>query len=483
MINFEKKTIFEINNLLNERKISVVELTEYFLERLKTEDKRNCAFLHTNDRVMEDAREIDKNIMDQKEEIGLFCGIPAAIKDNILIKGQRATAGSKILENYVASYDATVVKKLKKEKVIFLGKTNLDEFAMGSSTENSAFFVTKNPHDTERAPGGSSGGSAAAVAGGECLFALGSETGGSVRQPAAFCGVVGLKPTYGSVSRYGLISLASSLDVIGPITKTVKESAYVFDLMRGKDLLDATSREDHDVIGVNEIFKKDPKKLKIGVPAEYFPQSLDKNIKGNIDYLIEQLTKKGFSVEKTSLPHTDYALATYYIIMPSEASANLARYDNLRYGQKFSKKQGKNLVDVYIQNRTSGFGNETRRRIILGTYALSSGYYDDYYIRAQAMRQTIRDEFAEIFKKYDILITPTTPTPAFKIGEKISPLEMYLSDIFTVPANLAGLPAISLPCGKVGKMPIGVQLIGKPFREEDIFLLADYLEQEIIKEK
>jgi aspartyl-tRNA(Asn)/glutamyl-tRNA(Gln) amidotransferase subunit A len=327
MINFEKKTIFEINNLLNERKISVEELTEYFLKRIEEKDKKFSAFLRVNNRAIEDAREIDKTI-GQKEKMGLFCGIPAAIKDNILIKEQRATAGSRVLENYVASYDATVIKKLRKEKTIFLGKTNLDEFAMGSSTENSAFFVTKNPHDTEKVPGGSSGGSAAAVAGGECLFALGSETGGSVRQPAAFCGVVGLKPTYGSVSRYGLISLASSLDVIGPLTKTVKESAYVFDLIRGKDPFDATSREDHDVSSVNEIFIKDPKKLKIGIPVEYFPQSLDKNIKGNIDYLIEQLTKKGFSVEKTSLSHTDYALATYYIIMPSEASANLAGYDN-----------------------------------------------------------------------------------------------------------------------------------------------------------
>jgi aspartyl-tRNA(Asn)/glutamyl-tRNA(Gln) amidotransferase subunit A len=482
MINFEKKTIFEINNLLNEQKISVTELTEYFLGRVKEEDKKNSAFLHINNEALKDAQEIDETIK-QKEKIGLFCGIPTAIKDNILIKGQRATAGSMVLNNYVASYDATVIKKLRKEKTIFLGKTNLDEFAMGSSTENSAFFVTKNPHDTERVPGGSSGGSAAAVAGGECLFALGSDTGGSIRQPAAFCGVVGLKPTYGSVSRYGLISLASSLDVIGPLTKTVKESAYVFDLMRGKDFFDATSKEDHDVVSVGEIFNKDAKKLKIGIPIEYFSQDIDKDIKKNIDHIIEQLTKKGFSVEKTSLPHTDYALATYYIIMPSEASANLARYDNLRYGQKSSKKQAKHLIDIYIQNRNSGFGNEVRRRIILGTYALSSGYYDDYYIKAQEMRQIIRDEFSEIFKKYDILLTPTTPTPAFKVGAKISPLEMYLSDIFTVPANLAGLPAISLPCGKVGKMPIGMQLIGKPFREEDIFLLADYLEQEIIKEK
>jgi len=481
MINFEKKTIFEINNLLNERKVSVKELTEYFLGRAKEEDKKNSAFLHINNEALENAQEIDKTI-NQKEKIGLFCGIPTAIKDNILIREQKATAGSKVLENHIASYDATVIKKLRKEKTVFLGKTNLDEFAMGSSTENSAFFVTKNPHDTERVPGGSSGGSAAAVAGGECLFALGSDTGGSIRQPAAFCGVVGLKPTYGSVSRYGLISLASSLDVIGPLTKTVKESAYVFDLIRGKDSFDATSREDHDVVSVDKIFDKDPKKLKIGIPIEYFSQDLDKDIKKNIDYIIEQLTKKGFSVEKVSLPHTDYALATYYIIMPSEASTNLARYDNLRYGQKFSKEQGKNLIDTYIQNRTSGFGNEVRRRIILGTYALSSGYYDDYYIKAQAMRQIIRDEFTEVFKKYDILLTPTTPTSAFKVGAKISPLEMYLSDIFTVPANLAGLPAISLPCGKVGKMPIGVQLMGKIFREEDLFLLADYLEREIIKE-
>jgi aspartyl-tRNA(Asn)/glutamyl-tRNA(Gln) amidotransferase subunit A len=470
-MKLEEKTILETKNLLRSGELEVKEVTEYFLKKIDETNKSLNSFLYINEAgALSKSEEIDAN------RKGSLAGIPGAIKDNILIKGLKTTAGSKILEDYLASYNATTTKLLSSSGAIFLGKTNLDEFAMGSSTENSAFGVTKNPHDTTRVPGGSSGGSAAAVAAGQCLFSLGSDTGGSIRQPAAFCGVVGLKPTYGSVSRYGLISLASSLDVIGPFTKTIRDNAEVFYTISKKDKNDSTSFEDYNTVQAQEIFKRDPKKLRIGVPTEYFSDDLDPQIKKRIEETINKLSSSGFEIQKVSLPHTKYALATYYIIMPSEASANLARYDNLRYGSKKINSKTQDLIGQYIGDRTQLFGDEVRRRIILGVYSLSSGYYDDYYIKAQAMRNLIKDDFDKVFEKVDLLITPTTPTPAFKIGAKQSPLEMYLSDIFTVPASLAGLPAISLPCGKIGKLPIGLQIIGKSHKEEEIFLLGDHVE-------
>lgn len=476
-MHFEKKTIREIHKLLQARKISALEVTQYFLRRISQQEKKISAFLSINNRALEQAKIIDKEIY-QKKTIPLLAGIPAAIKDNILIKGEIATAGSKILEDYRAGYDATAVKKLRSQNAVFLGKTNLDEFAMGSSTENSGFFTTKNPWDNTRVPGGSSGGSAAAVAAGEALFALGSDTGGSIRQPAAFCGVVGLKPTYGSVSRNGLIALASSLDVIGPITKTVREAAEIFSIIQGKDELDATSRDVRPNFELEKIFSREPHKLTIGIPQEYFPENLEPAIKKNINALLNRLDHKGFSLKRVHLPLTRYSLAVYYILMPAEASANLARYDGVRYGKRLGKTTEK-LIDFYIQTRSQDFGDEVKRRIMLGIYSLSSGYYEDYYARAQRVRELIKDEFRKAFKSVDVLLTPTTPTLAFKIGEKLSPLEMYFSDVFTVPASLAGLPAISFPIGFSQGLPIGLQLIGQLFHEDDIFVLGDYIENKL----
>jgi aspartyl-tRNA(Asn)/glutamyl-tRNA(Gln) amidotransferase subunit A len=396
-----------------------------------------------------------------------------------LVEGVKCTAGSKILENYVAPYDATVVKKLKEAGAIILGKTNLDEFAMGSSTENSAFFPTKNPLDLERVPGGSSGGSAAAVAANFCVFSLGTDTGGSIRQPASFCGIVGLKPTYGSVSRYGLIAFASSLDQIGPMTKNVEDCKIVFEVIRGKDEMDSTS--------VNSKFKIQNSKLqfkiqnlKIGVPKEYFIKGIDSEVEKAIKEAIKKYEEMGAKISEISLPHTEYALPCYYIIAPSEASANLARYDGIKYGySKISnlKSQISNLLDVYFESRGEGFGKEVRRRIMLGTFSLSIGYYDAYYLRAAKVRSLIIRDFERAFEKVDLIFTPTSPTLPFKLGEKIDdPLKMYLSDIFTVSVNLAGLPAISIPIGKVKNLPVGLQIIGKPFEEEKIFEVAKIYE-------
>jgi len=405
-----------------------------------------------------------------------LAGIPMAVKDNMLVEDVRCTAGSKILENYIAPYDATVIKKLKVKGVVILGKTNMDEFAMGSSTENSAFFPTKNPHDLNRVPGGSSGGSAAAVAANLCAFALGSDTGGSIRQPASFCGIVGLKPTYGAVSRYGLIAFASSLDQIGPMTKTVEDCQIVFDIIKGKDELDSTSVESNLKSEILNL-----KSLKIGIPKEYFVKGIDPGVEKVIKEAIKKYEEIkyeeiGAKIEEISLPHTEYALPCYYIIAPSEASANLARYDGIKYG--YSTKKAKDLMEVYLKSKEEGFGAEVRRRVMLGSYVLSAGYYEAYYLRAQKVRTLIRDDFNKAFQKVDVIFTPVSPTPAFKFGEKIDdPLKMYLSDIFTAPINLAGLPAISIPGGRVGNLPIGFQIIGKPFEEEKIFEVAKIYER------
>jgi len=459
-------TIGQIQEGLKKKEFSAVELTEYYLDEIEKKDKDISAFLTVvRDSALSQAEETDEKIA-ENQDLDILSGVPCAIKDNILVDGIKCTAGSKILEKYVAPYSATVVKKLKGKGAVILGKTNLDEFAMGSSTENSAFFTTKNPNDLNRVPGGSSGGSAAAVAGDMCNFALGSDTGGSIRQPASFCGVVGLKPTYGAVSRYGLMAFASSLDQIGPLAKTIEDCKKVFSVIKGKDKMDSTSIESKEGDSDFEI-----KNLKIGVPKEYFIKGMDPEVEKAVREAIKKYEGMGGKIEEITLPHTEYALACYYIIAPSEASANLARYDGIKYG--YSDLQGKSLLDVYLQSRESGFGAEVRRRIMLGTYTLSSGYYDAYYLRAQKVRTLIKRDFEKAFQKVDAIFTPVSPTPAFKMGEKIEdPLAMYLSDIFTVSVNLAGLPAVSLPVGEASGLPVGLQIIGKPFEEDKILSIG-----------
>lgn len=458
---------------LRKKEFSSQELTEVHLNKIESEDKNYSAFLRTTkDLALAYAKSADERLRAGDES--LLLGIPVAVKDNILVKDEICTAGSKILENYSAVYDATVTKKLKSAGAVILGKTNLDEFAMGSSTENSAFGPTKNPHDITRVPGGSSGGSAAAVAADEAVFALGSDTGGSIRQPAGLCGIFGLRPTYGRVSRYGLIAMASSLDQIGPLAKSAQDTAVVLDVICGHDSFDSTN-SDIRSFSVKDVQGVSLNGLKIGLPKEYFSDGLDSKIGKIIGEAIKNLERKGARVQQVSLPHTKYAIAVYYLIVPSEVSANLARFDGIRYG--LSKRNGENLADIYFDSKKEGFGAETKRRIILGTFALSHGYYDAYYLRAQKVRTRIIQDFQEVFKNVDIIITPTTPTTAFKLGEKTDdPLAMYLSDIFTVPSSLAGAPALSVPVGKVDNLPVGMQLIGNHFEEAKILRVAKELE-------
>ena len=458
-------TIKKFHDGLLKKEFSAAEITESFFDSIKEKDKETKSYLSLRkEEALNQAKKVDAAVT-QGQDLGILAGVPLAIKDNILIESHPATAASKILENYQAVYDATVIKKLKSAEAIFLGKTNLDEFAMGSSTENSAFQITRNPADLERVPGGSSGGSAAAVAAGMAVAALGSDTGGSIRQPASFCGVVGLKPTYGAVSRYGLIAMASSLDQIGPIAKTVEDTEILFNVIKGKDPMDSTSLEPKIPNSKFQI-----QNSVIGLPEEYFIKGLDKEVVKAINQVIEDFKKLGFKFKKISLPHTKYALSCYYIIMPPEASTNLARFDGIRYSQISNlKPQISNLKDIYFAQRSQGFGPEVKRRIILGTFVLSGGYYDAYYLKAQKVRTLIKKDFDNAFKEVDVILTPVSPAPAFKIGEKIDdPLSMYLSDIFTIPVNLAGLPAISIPVKENKGLPIGFQLIGKPFQETDI---------------
>lgn len=453
-------TIKQTHEKLLKKEISSVELTQAFLDKINTKDKDIKAYLTVvPELALKQAADADEKI--KKQEINILTGIPCAIKDNIQIKGVRCTAGSKFLEQYISPYNATVIEKLK--DCVFLGKTNLDEFAMGSSCEKSAYFPTHNPHDLERVPGGSSGGSAAAVAADECVFALGSDTGGSIRQPACFCGITGLKPTYGAVSRYGLIAFASSLDQIGPMTKNIEDAEIVFNAIKGLDKMDSTSCDENR--------NKELSKIKIGVPKEYFGKGLDPEIEKAVKDAISFYEKAGAEIHEISLPHTEYALACYYIIAPSEASANLARFDGIRYGKVAT---GENLIDYYLQNRTKGFGEEVKKRIILGTYTLSAGYYDAYYKKALKVRTLIKNDFEKAFEKVDVIIGPTSPRLPFKIGELVDdPLAMYLSDIYTVSVNLAGLPGISIPCGKSKSgLPIGMQLIAPAFMENNLFKIA-----------
>ncbi len=469
-MNLHELSIVELSNLIKNCEIKPSEVVESFVSRAKTYDKHIKAYVtDLSERAIEEAKKLDEKISELETVPDLF-GIPIAIKDNISTKGIRTTCSSKILENYVPPFDATVIEKLKKEGYIITGKTNLDEFAMGSSTENSAFFTTKNPWDLERVPGGSSGGSAAAVAAGFVPAALGSDTGGSIRQPAAFCGIVGLKPTYGRVSRYGLVAFASSLDQIGPMTRYVEDAALLMNIISGYDRRDSTSVPEDVPDFLSEI-KKDVKGLRVGLPKEFFIEGLDSKVKEIIMDAVKLLEREGIIVEEISLPHTKYAIEAYYIIAPSEASSNLARYDGVRYGYRAAEYT--DLEDMYSRTRDEGFGAEVKRRIMLGTYSLSSGYYDAYYLKAQKVRTLIYKDYMEAFKNVDVILTPTTPDVSFKIGEKTQdPIQMYLSDIFTVSVNLATVPAISIPCGFKDALPVGLQIIGRPFDESTILRLA-----------
>jgi aspartyl-tRNA(Asn)/glutamyl-tRNA(Gln) amidotransferase subunit A len=469
-------TIHELHGLLKRKEVSAVEITRSVLQRIEATEEKVKAYLRLTPEVaLAQAKAVDEEI-GRGNSLPPLAGIPLALKDLLCTEGIATTCSSKILQHYLPPYDATVIRRLKKEKAVFLGKTNMDEFAMGSSTENSAFFTTKNPWGLDRVPGGSSGGSAAAVAAGEAIAALGSDTGGSIRQPASFCGVTGMKPTYGRVSRFGLVAFASSLDQIGPFTRDAEDCALLLHAICGHDPRDSTS-VDLAVPDFTKSLSPELRGFRLGVPAEYFIEGMDPEVEASIRKAIEALKDLGAACEEVSLPHTEYAVAVYYLVATAEASSNLARYDGVKYGYR-SPKPG-DLLDMYSSTRAEGFGAEVKRRIMLGTYALSAGYYDAYYLKAQKVRTLIRQDFEQAFGKFDTLLTPTAPTPAFRIGEKVDdPLQMYLSDIFTIPCNLAGLPGISIPCGlsKEG-LPIGLQILGKPFDEEKVLRVAHAFQQ------
>lgn len=470
-IDLKNLTIRKAHNSLLKGEYTSVDLVNSYLEQIKKLDKDIHAFMEVFSDVMEQAKAADEKIKSGKS--GLLTGIPIAIKDNILIKGRIASSSSKILEKYVATYDATVIRKLKEEGVIFIGRTNMDEFAMGSSTENSAYGPTKNPYDLERVPGGSSGGSAAAVAANMALISLGSDTGGSIRQPASYCGIVGLKPTYGTVSRYGVMAMGSSLDQIGPFGKTADDAEILFNVIKGQDEMDGTTipnKKSDDLSG---------KKFKIGVPRDFLKMGgIDESVIKNFQESLDKLKAKGHEIIDIELPNSKYSLAVYYVLCPAEVSSNLARYDGMRYGKRVSGKTG---IEDYFLSRQAGLGREVKRRIILGTYVLSSGYYDAYYNKANIVKEVVREDYRKAFSKVDVIITPTTASVAFKIGEKVAdPLQMYLEDIFTVSTNLTGLPAISIPSGIKnidGKdLPMGIQFIADNSKEDLLFAIGkDFL--------
>ena len=470
-------TVHELLDKLKNKEITLEEINKSYIERINEKENEVKAFVTiTDEDAVEKAKKIDDDIKNGKE-ISKLSGIPIGIKDNICTKNVKTTCSSKMLENFVSPYDATVMNKINKENMIMLGKLNMDEFAMGASTEYSYFKKTSNPWDLKRVPGGSSGGSAAAVAAGMVPWALGSDTGGSIRQPSAFCGTVGLKPTYGLVSRFGLVAFASSLDQIGPITKDVTDSAILLNIIAGHDEMDSTSAKVEKKDYTKSLIR-DVKGLKIGLPKEYFGEGINPEVKNAVMNVAKEYEKMGAIVEECSISVTDYALATYYIIACAEASSNLGRFDGIRYG--YRTENFSNLTDIYKNSRSEGFGKEVKRRIILGTYVLSSGYYDAYYKKALKVRQVVKNEFKKLFEKYDILLTPTSPTVAFEIGTRSNnPLEMYLADICTVSINIGGVPAISIPCGVDSNgMPIGCQLIGNHFEEEKILKAAFTYEQE-----
>ena len=477
-MNITDLTVHELKEKLDKKELTVSEITKAYVDRINEKELDVKAFVNTlTEEALAKSKEIEEKI-NKGEITSNYAGIPIGIKDNMCTKGVKTTCSSKMLENFVAPYDATAVEKLNEENLINLGKLNMDEFAMGASTEYSASKKTSNPWDLNKVPGGSSGGSAAAVAAGLVPWALGSDTGGSIRQPASFCGVVGLKPTYGLVSRYGLVAFASSLDQIGPITKDVEDAAILLNMIAGHDEKDTTSI-DIEKKDYTKALKNDVKGLRIGIPKEYYGEGINPEVKEALEKAIEEYKAMGATVEEFSLPIAEYALATYYIIACAEASSNLGRFDGIRYG--YRTENFENLRDIFINSRTEAFGEEVKRRIILGTYVLSSGYYDAYYKKAQQVRTLVKNEFEKAFEKYDVLITPTSPTVAFNIGQRSNnPLEMYLADICTVSVNIAGLPGISVPCGVDSEgMPIGMQIIGKHFDEETILNAAYTYEQHI----
>lgn len=464
-----------LHDMLVNKEITAVELANCLFDRMDEVEGEVKAYLtELRENALAQAKAVDEKIA-RGEAIAFLEGIPGAIKDNICTKGVKTTCASKMLENFVPPYDATVMEKLQVQNPVILGKTNMDEFAMGGSTENSAFYPTHNPWNRECVPGGSSGGSAAAVGAGTAIWALGSDTGGSIRQPASFCGVVGMKPTYGRVSRYGLVAFASSLDQIGPVTRDVTDCAHIMNIISGYDKRDSTS-VNSEVPDYTKSLVNDVKGLKIGLPKEYFVPGMDEDVEKAVRAAIKQLEDLGAEVVEISMPHTEYAVSAYYLIAPAEASSNLARYDGVSYG---ARVDGTDIVDMYKKTRSEKFGEEVKRRIMLGTYALSAGYYDAYYLQALKVRTLVKQDFDQAFEKVDVIIAPTAPTPAYKIGDMISdPMKMYLQDVCTIPVNLAGVPGISLPCGlSHAGMPIGLQIIGKPLGEETLIRTAYTFEQ------
>jgi aspartyl-tRNA(Asn)/glutamyl-tRNA(Gln) amidotransferase subunit A len=475
-MNILSLTMWELRELLEGKEVSCVETVKALLSEIEKKDTELHSYLHINNNLLAEAKEVDDKIS-KGEKIGPLGGVPIAVKDNICVRGMPATCASRMLENFYPPYDATVIEKLKEAGALILGKTNMDEFAFGSSTESSAFGPTRNPYDPQCVPGGSSGGSAAAVGANLCYGALGSDTGGSIRQPAAFCGVVGLKPTYGRVSRYGLIAFASSLDQIGPITKDVRDASIMLNILAGRDEKDSTSVDIHPP-DYTDFLKEGIKGMRIGIPEEYFTTGIDDMVKTSVMEVIKKLEGLGAEIKTVSLPHTKYGIAVYYILATAEASSNLARFDGVKYGYRTPNYS--NLQEMYMRTRGEGFGKEVKRRIIMGTYILSSGYYEAYYIKAQKVKTLIKKDFIDAFREVDVLVTPTTPEVPFKLGEKKEdPLKMYLSDIFTANVNLAGLPAMALPVGKAASPPVGIQIISPLFREEKIIEVAYTIEQSL----
>ena len=469
------KSAHELHEMLVGKEISSKELTEAVLVRMdETEDRIHAYITETRDIALRQAVAADERIA-RGEQISYFEGIPGVIKDNICTKGVKTTCASKMLENFVPPYDATVMKRLETVWPVILGKANMDEFAMGGSTENSAFYPTRNPWNVECVPGGSSGGSAAAVAAGSAIWALGSDTGGSIRQPASFCGVVGMKPTYGRVSRYGLVAFASSLDQIGPVTRDVTDCAHLLQAIAGHDEQDSTSSAS-EVPDFTKSLVQDVKGLKIGIPKEFFVKGMDAEVEQAVRQAIDKLQALGAEIQEISLPHTEYAISVYYLIAPAEAATNLERYDGVSYG---ARVDGADVVEMMTRTRSEKFGEEVKRRILIGNYALSAGYYDAYYLKALKVRRLIKEDYDKAFEKVDVIVTPTAPTPAYRIGAMTNdPLKMYLQDIYTVPLNLAGLPGISVPCGySREKLPIGLQIIGKPLDEATVLRTAYTYEQ------
>lgn len=474
MKNLYKLTASEIREKILNKEVKVEELVKETFERIENVEKKVGSFVHLRkEKALEEARVLDEKIA-RGEKVGALAGVPVAIKDNMVSKGDITTACSKILGNYEGIYDATAVKKLKDADAIIIGITNMDEFAMGSTTKTSVHHLTKNPWDSERVPGGSSGGAAASIGAQEVYISLGSDTGGSIRQPASFCGVVGLKPTYGRVSRYGLIAFASSLDQIGPMAKSVEDIALTMNVISGADDYDATV-VDCEVPDYTEFLNKDIKGMRIGVPKEYFIDGINPEVRKVMDESLEKFKELGAEIVEISLPHTKYAVPTYYVIAPAEASSNLARFDGVRYGYRSENIQ--NINDLYVNSRSEGFGDEVKRRIMIGTYVLSAGFYDAYFKKAQKVRAKIKEDFDKAFESVDVIFTPVSPSTAFRLDDKKTPIELYLEDIFTISANLAGIPGISIPAGKAQGLPVGIQLLGKPFGEGDLIKAGSAFEK------